>query len=161
MRKKAQIKMFETIAVIIVFFFILVFGMVYYNSTQIRELERMKSEDSQLRAIEIIKTVTYLPELECSKTDSNCIDLLKLQNFEDFSEGNKLYYYNIFFSSNISVRQLYPAPDIALGEKEEYQIYYNPNNRSRSTVSSFIPVLIYDPLNKKYRAGVLQVELYQ
>jgi hypothetical protein len=160
--RKAQIKMFETIAVIIVFFFILVFGLVYYNGTQQREIKNMIDEDRQLRAIEIMKITTYLPELQCSIDNvltANCIDLTKLQNFKTVSDDNRLYYTSMFSYGKIYIQQIYPEP--AGTEEKEYVLYYNDKTKSKDKVSNFIPILIYNPLNRKYRAGVLVVELYQ
>jgi hypothetical protein len=160
--KKAQIKMFETIAVIIVFFFILVFGLVYYNSTQQREIRNMIDEDRQLRAIEIMKITTYLPELQCSIDNvltTNCIDLTKLQNFKEVSDNNRLYYTSMFSYGKIYVQRIYPEP--AAGEEKEYILYLNDKTKSKDKVASFIPILIYNPLNRKYLSGVLVVELYQ
>jgi len=161
-RKKAQVKMFETIAVIIVFFFMLIFGLVYYNGTQQREIKKMIDEDRQLRAIEIMKIVTYLPELQCSIDNvltANCIDLAKLENFKAVSDENRLYYTNMFSFGKIYVRQIYPP--VSSPSESDYQLYLNDKTKTRDTVSNFIPLLIYDSVSRKYRAGILVVELYQ
>lgn len=156
--RRAQIKMFETISVIIVFFFLLVIGMVYYNSTQKDEIKKMNEEDKQLRAIEIMKIVTYLPELRCSKDNvfkPNCMDLVKLQNFKAVSDQEMLYYISVFSFANISVKEIYPG-------EAEYNIYFN-NKTTRTTGkdSSSIPILINDPINRVSHAGILTVEIYQ
>jgi len=157
--QKAQAKMFETIAVIIVFFFILIFGLVYYNGTQQREIQNMIDEEKQLRTIEIMKIATYLPELQCSRDNvlvaTNCLDLTKLENFKTVSDGNLLYYTNMFSFGKIYVRQIYPPND------EEYVLYFNDKTKTKDKISNFIPVLINDPINRKYFAGILVVELYQ
>lgn len=156
--RRAQIKMFETISVIIVFFFLLVIGMVYYNSTQKNEIKKMNEEDKQLRAIEIMKIVTYLPELRCSKDNvfkPNCMDLVKLQNFRQVSDQEMLYYTAVFSFANISVKEIYPG-------ETEYNIYFN-NKTTKITGkdSSSIPILIHDPINRVSHAGILVVEIYQ
>lgn len=160
--KKAQIKMFETIAVIIVFFFILVFALVYYNGTQRREIQNMIDEDKQLRAIEIIKIVTYLPELQCSMDNvltANCVDLTKLENFREVSDANLLYYTSMFSYGKIYVEQIYPP--ISAAESKEYILYHNNKTKTKEISSNFIPILIHDPINRKNRAGILVVEIYQ
>jgi hypothetical protein len=155
MRKSAQIKMFETIAVIIVFFFMLVFGLVYYNSTQTSEIKRMADDDKQLRSIEIMKTATYLPELQCSIDNvltANCLDLIKLESFGDVSDVNRLYYTNFFSFGKIYVNETYP-------EQWGKVIYLNDKTTNKNKITNFIPILIYDPVERKYAAGVLVVEV--
>jgi hypothetical protein len=153
--KKAQVKMFETIAVVIVFFFFLIFGLVYYNSTQTKQIAAMADEDKQLRSIEIMKVATYLPELQCS-TDNvltpNCLDLTKLQSFGDISAANKVYYSNLFSYGKIYVEQIYPTD-------ETWTIYLNPKAGSKSSIPNFIPILIYDPVSLRYRAAILVAEV--
>jgi hypothetical protein len=155
MGKKAQIKMFETIAVLIVFFFMLIFGLVYYNSTQTREIKRMIEDDKQLRAIEIMKTATYLPELQCSIDNvltSNCLDKVKLESFADVSDTNRLYYANFFSFGRIYVNETYP-------EQWGKVIFLNDKTTNKNKITNFIPILIYDPIDRKYAAGVLVVEV--
>lgn len=154
---KAQIKMFETIAVIVVFFFILVIGLIYYSGVQNREIKKMQEEDKELRAIEIMKIATYLPELQCSMDNvltANCIDLAKLENSEIHFSQNRLYYTNIFSFGNITVRQIYP-------EDKEYNLYFSNRPSARDRTTSNIPILIYDSINRRNYAGILIVEQYQ
>jgi hypothetical protein len=154
---KAQIKMFETIAVLVIFFVILIIGLVYYNGTQKREIREMQDEDRVLRAIEIMKITTYLPELQCSMDNvltANCIDLAKLENFMYVSDQERLYYTSIFGFGKISVREIYP-------EEKEYILYFNNKSSTRDIISSPVPILIYDSISRKYYAGVMLVELYQ
>jgi hypothetical protein len=159
MMKKAQIKMFETIAVLIVFFFMLIFGLVYYNSTQTREIKRMIDDDKQLRAIEIMKTATYLPELQCSIDNvltSNCLDRVKLESFAEVSDTNRMYYSNFFSFGKIYVNETYPAkPDKTINKV----IYLNDKTTNKNKITNFIPILIYDPIGRAYAAGVLVVEV--
>jgi hypothetical protein len=155
MRKRAQIKMFETIAVIIVFFFMLIFGLVYYNSTQTREIKRMIDDDKQLRAIEIMMTAASLPELQCSIDNvitENCLDLIKLESFAEISDINRMYYSNFFSFGRIYVNETYP-------DQWGKVIYLNDKTTNKNKITNFIPILIYDPIKRAYAAGVLVVEV--
>jgi hypothetical protein len=155
--KRAQVKMFETIAVIIVFFFMLIFGLVYYNSTQTREIKQMVDDDRQLRAIEIMKTAAYLPELQCSIDNvltANCLDKIKLESFADVSDINRMYYSNFFSFGKIYVNETYP-------DEWGKVIYSNEKTTNKNKVVNFIPILIYNPIDRKYAAGVLVVEVLQ
>jgi hypothetical protein len=153
--RKAQIKMFETIAVIIVFFFILIFGLVYYNSTQISAIKKMDEDNKQLRSIEIMKTATYLPELQCSinnNINSNCLDITKIDNFKLLSDHNRLYYVNVLSYGSINVTQIYPT-------SWEKVIYENRKKTAKSKTLNYIPILIYDPVNTTFGAGYMEVEV--
>jgi len=163
---KAQIKMFETISVLVVFFFILIFGLVYYNNTQKKEIQQIIDENSQLRAMETMKIVNNLPELQCSLENiqtTNCFELLKLQNLREVISKNMLYYTNLFSYSNITVRQIYPKlADPASGR---WEIYTNApktasSRKGLSLQKQFIPILIYDSVKRRYYAGLLTVEVY-
>lgn len=158
--RKAQVKMFETISVMVVFFFILIFGLVYYNNTQITEIRKIEEENSQLRAIETMKVVNNLPELQCSMENiqsTNCFELSKLNSFVTIVPRNKLYYTNLFFYSNITVSQIYPAPAAGSGI---WHIYESKPKKITSAQKQFVPILIYDSVARKYRAGMLVVEVY-
>jgi len=82
MKKKSQIKMFETIAVLIVFFFLIGFGMTFYfmiaKSGAKKEAERAQS----LKVIQVLQKISHLPELDCIRVGvetENCFDLIKLR----------------------------------------------------------------------------------
>jgi len=97
--RKAQLKMFETISVLVVFFFILIFGLVWYNNNQKEQLKTLIEENNQLRAMEIMKIANNLPELQCSMENiqtTNCFELSKLDSFSEVAASNKLYYINLF-----------------------------------------------------------------
>jgi hypothetical protein len=158
-QKKAQIKMFETIAVIIVFFFILIFGLVYYNSTQINAIKKMDEANKQLRSIEIMKIATYLPELQCSNNNvlkANCLDSIKIDKFSELSSENKPYYLNVLGYGSINVTQVYP---ITWGDKTEKTIYEMRKSNPKSRTVNYIPIVILDPVKRTYSAGYMEVEV--
>jgi hypothetical protein len=160
--KKAQIKMFETIAVLVVVFFLIFFGLYFYQSSQMDAFKKSMTEDNYLKEIELIKVINYLPELQCSIDNvvtSNCIDVQKLRAFKAKTLDSKTYYTSILKSTKISVKEIYPSaslPDFA----PEYEVFANVPASYSETNKEFIPILLYDPGAKRYIAGMMTVEVY-
>ena len=156
--KKAQIKMFETIAILIVFFFLVAFGMIFYSQMQKGSIKGEFQEIYELRAMNTVQLANYLPEIQCSSENivtDNCFDIEKLNSFENVSENNKLFYHNLFYSSNITVEQIYP-PLI-----KKWNIYSSIPKNWNDMSKTHIPILLYDPIERRYNTGVLHVEVYK
>lgn len=143
MSRKAQFKMFETIAVLVVFFFILVIGLMFYSNIEKKKISATKEEFSQLKAVEISQLVSSFPELECPTTleTENCVDEYKLNKLDN-------YYYDFFGYSTITVYDL----------EKDYLIYDNPKQGSSSRM--YVPVSIYDPASKIKKFGILNITVY-
>jgi len=158
--KKAQIKMFENVAVMIIFFFLLIFGASFYFTLQKASLQTQVERINQLAAVQQALRLTYLPELDCSfigVQKENCFDKFKVDSFAESNPTQNLAYFNIFGYSNITLKTIYPYP-------ETKTIYdRTPPNISSSTQTQ-IPVLVCengcDPLNLQYSFGVLEVDYY-
>ncbi|MBS1266904.1 MAG: hypothetical protein MAG795_00873 [Candidatus Woesearchaeota archaeon] len=160
--KKAQTKIFETIAVLVVFFFLLSIGMVFYaRESKINSLaERERGYD--LQALDVIQVVSNLPELQCSSDGiiiENCFDLAKLESFEELKGKNSQYYTNAFGFSRIIIDEIYPNDD----NKWEIHNQKPEDDRKWSSMDkSTIPISILDNLdNGQYRAAVLTIEVYR
>ena len=153
--KKSQIQIGETVAVLFVFFLLVVIGFIFYVGVIKDSIVSEKDELSQLKSIEIAQKVLYLPELQCSegvvKEKENCIDTLKLEAAEQVIQKNELYYFDVFEFGNIYVKDIYPEPN-------EWKIYSKITDDFKSNFSTNIPVSLYDPTIKKYSFGVLSVE---
>ncbi len=155
--RKAQIKMFETIAILIVFFFLVAFGMVFYSQMQKSGMKSEFEEIYELRSMNTVQLVNYLPEIQCSSENivtDNCFDIVKLEAFEEVSEDNKLFYHNLFYYSNITVEQIYPGA-------KSWHIYSNIPKEWNDMSKTHIPILLYDSINRRYNTGVLHVEVYK
>ena len=158
MKRKAQVKMFETIAILVVFFFLVAFGFIFY--TRIREITSgAEFEEAEvLRAIQIAERTEFMPEITCSsdivKEIQNCIDTYKLDYFKETlaANENKIYYYEIFGTSKITIDQIYPAGDST--------VLYDNSKENAESLQTQIPVSIYDPIADKYSYGVLLVDVY-
>ncbi len=160
--KKAQIKIFETIAVLIVFFFILSIGMIFYaremEKSQLTELE----EGFELQALDVIQLTSNLPELQCSSDNiiiENCFDLAKLKSFAQIYQGQNIQYYtNVLGKSRVVLNEIYPGSDTwTLHDQKPLD-----DKKWNTMHKSQIPISILDNLDDgQYRAAVLTIEVYR
>ena len=70
----------ETIAVLLVFFMLLFFGIFFYANMERKNIQERLETMEEKRSIDISQTIAFLPELKCTAeniTKSLCIDKLK------------------------------------------------------------------------------------
>lgn len=154
MRKKAQIKLMETVGVLLVFFVLLAIGMIFYGQYQKSEILKQQRELIVSDAISKTIRIMYLSELQCTRNKApseGCIDIERLKLFNETIEDNMDYYKHIFGNSKIVVRELYP-------HNRTFAVY--EVGRSRNSFSTPIPVTLYDPVRDLNYFGVLNVEIY-
>jgi len=63
---KAQIKMFETIGVLVIFFFLLVAGVAFWFNVQQRGLQKQLARMDDLQSIQVVQRALFMPELDRS-----------------------------------------------------------------------------------------------
>jgi len=161
--KKAQIKMFETIAVLLIFFVLIAFGLIFYVRVYSGSIEETGEEYFELKAIQTAQLVSFLPELQCTSptsmnlVDDNCFDLLKVKALTEIIENDQKlrneYYYDIFGSSKISIEQIYPS-------EMSWNIYDKSPANKKSMSSIKIPISLYNASSKKNNFGVLNIDIY-
>ena len=157
--KRGQLKMFETIAVLIVFFFLLAFVAVFYMSAQRSSIEKEGIRLQEGLALQTVFKALYMPELDCTfllGQRDNCIDVLKLDAMERLMENEtiKREYFEEFGQSSISVQQVYPQ---VLPVRMLYSSVPEEKATERVTHS---PVLLYDGRTDSYAFGVIEVRVY-
>ena len=159
--RKSQIQIGETVAVLFVFFLLIIIGFVFYVNVIKGNIESERDELSQLKSIEVAQRVLSLPELQCSEDvveeKENCMDTLKLRSAEQImlnNEVNEVYYFDIFEFGEIDVKEVYPPdrPD------RSWDLYSRHSDVYKSNFSTNIPVSLYDPTVKKYSFGILSIE---
>ena len=95
--KKAQIQIMETIAVIFVFFILVMIGFMFYARIAKTNIQSEIESISELKSIEIAQRVMFLPELQCSEgvvsEIKNCFDILKLKAANDIITRNENEFY--------------------------------------------------------------------
>ena len=161
LRKKSQIQMGESIAILFIFFILVIFGFVFYMNIMKGSARVEVEENIQLKAVGIAQKASFLPELQCSEENvrvDDCIDKYKLDSLENLLAENNVYYYDLFEFSNISVKKIYPFPEA--GETAEWGLYGNKPTEFRNKLSTFIPVSLFNATSKSYDFGILTVEVY-
>ena len=156
--KKAQIKMFETIGVLVVFFFLLILGSSFYFGAQRSALQKEKMKASEQIAFNTVLKSLYLSELDCSflaTQRDNCIDKLKLEKFSQLLQDDAALtdYFGAFGFSSLKVSEAYPS-------KSTITLYENIPDEFSSSIASLNPVLLFDPWSDEYAFGVLEVTVY-
>ena len=129
--QKAQMKMGETIMVLLAFFMLLGIGLVIYANFQKTSILRQASETFEREAVRIALKTAFYPEFACSEggvVNENCFDIHKVRAFgklSDLSEeggGNEaffLFHETELRDSKIYIEQIFPPPNVELGEWEE------------------------------------------
>ncbi len=152
--RKSQVQIGETIAVLFVFFILIVISFIFYVKVIKGNLESEKTELSQLSSVGIAQRVMFLPEIQCSEDNviiDNCIDVMKLKPAKDSINQNEIYYYDLLEFSNVSLSQVYPAG-------ETFTLYSRKIEDYKSKFTTNVPISLYDPVTRKYGFGVLTIE---
>ena len=158
--RRAQIRMTETIAVLFIFFVLIMFGIIFYYQYHKVSLKEKQSELFATRAMDTTLKTLFMPELMCSKgtaePEANCFDLMKLrhanQTLQDYLVD---YYFEMFSYAKITVTRTYPAPSESwvIYEKKSDKIdsYYEP---------TYFVVTLRDDLIGNYGFGYIEVGVY-
>ena len=158
--KKAEIRMFESIATIFVFFILLVFGMMFYSRMQEANYSSKLEELKQVRIVELAERIKNLPELECSSNavlQQDCLDLIKVEKIPIImAESSDIsdIYYDLIEYGNISIEEIYP-------EAHTYQIYERHKQGENISRTVFMPIGLYDANTEFTHFGVLVVRSYE
>src|SRR3989344_754641 len=153
--KKAQIRITETIAILIIFFILVMFGIIFFSQIQRTTFDQRSIQAAGERAVSTSLNALFLPELACTKGDAveikDCIDIFKLEAAATAIQGNIDYYFDIFQYATIRVEELYPA-------QREWALY--SKTRDGSVPDEFtpkattpVPVSLYDPLSREQYFG--------
>ena len=145
MIKKAQVKMFETIAVLIIFFFLMAIGLVFYYNYQTSSLQSEKEKLAQLYAFQIATKTFSMPELDCSVVGlrlANCFDKIKIKEFRNMlnEDDARLFYFKEFGFATIKIQEIYP-------NNEEFILYNITPKSFKSKYPSFSPMILFNSLN--------------
>ncbi len=167
--KKGQIQMTETIAVLFIFFVLLIFGLIFYYKYVGFSLKEEQQAGVERRAAEVVTKTIFLPEIQCTvgnlQQNAYCLDVMKMDVLSDvMTKHLEDYYFNIFSFANITVREIYPSSND--GIEKVWKIYGNPKKDfTYKKQSSFYVVLrddtIRGPLGGvKHSFGQVIVEVY-
>lgn len=163
---RAQIKLFESIAVLVVFAFLLVFGVNFYFGIQKASVEREIVRATQLQVFSMAQKTAYLPELDCAIAgikQEACIDVSKLAAFAAVlndpdaakaAEASSLYF-PVFGWSTVRVKGVFPP-----GNNLDVVLYDNPLVGYASAFKVQIPILLHNASANKDDFGYIEVTNY-
>ena len=161
--RKGQIKLFESIAVMFIFFLLVAGGFAVYGNFAKYNINQEQSLIESKRAIETAQLVALLPEFICSKeiVKENCFDLYNVKSFASYmnntAETNDLmYYFDLFHFSTISLEVF----DLREKNSSIYPIYDNPLPEYSSKLNLYFPINVYEPVLDIMNFGILTVEVY-
>ena len=147
----------ETIAIIFIFMVIMVFGSLFYARV-VRSGTVVKQEESlQQKAIEVAQKVSFLPEIQCSEGNiaiENCIDIFKVDSAADIMSKNRIFYYDNFGFSSITIVKIFPDDD-------SWLIYENAPEKYTDQKTTFVPISLFEPRTKDFSFGYIKVEVYK
>lgn len=153
---KAQVKMGTTIAVLFIFFVILVFGFIFYTKIESINIARDQQVAEAQRSIQVAGSIVNLPELQCTLGGVErgvCFDIYKIKAMETLVNSHWTYYYDFFGFGNISINGIYPDDSL------KFHIYENTGNRTSFT-TTHIPITLYNASSREYYFGILAVSSF-
>jgi hypothetical protein len=160
---KSQIKLFESIMVLVVFVFLIAIGLRFYTTTQANSLKNIAAEISTLDSLKTTIVLANMPDIACTfegDSDLSCIDLYKVRAWATLMEEGTSFvdkYISLVGLSDIIVERLYPDP-------YNWTIYNSSFQNSGYTIlgSTYIsvPTTIFDPVNRKNQLGIIHVRTY-
>lgn len=147
--------MMEIVAVLFIFFVLLLLGIVFYYQYQKGAIKEEREEILAEEVVDLSLRASFLPELVCSEggyVKGNCIDLEKLEITMGVIKENLDYYFDIFKRSKIIIEEIEPG--------ERNWILYDQSGNLTSRLPVSAPVSLYNSTEKQYYFGVLRVEYY-
>ena len=148
----------ETIAILFIFFILLVVGAVFYMNMTRVTVSRDISEFKEQRAVELTQKISFLPEVRCTESnviEAGCFDLYKLIAMSSISKSPSglLLYSREFETTKINVISLYPV-------YANWTIYEKAKGNFTSASVMNIPISLYNASSDRYHFGVLEVTVY-
>ncbi len=171
--KKAQIRLNETIAVLFIFFVLILFGIIFFYQYQKIAIKEKQEEMLATRAMETTLKTLFMPELICTKgeaqAEDSCLDVVKLNHADEtFQKHLEDYYFELFSFAKITVQEIYPNPDhvYLLYDKEKTKVFENGSIDQAWTKKepTYFVVSLKNEINpagqSQYGYGYLKVEVY-
>mgnify|MGYP001575262630 FL=1 len=153
--------MTETIAILFIFFVLLLFGIIFYYKYQQSSFEQKQDDLLANRAMATTLKTIFMPELICSRgnaePEDNCFDVSKLNSINGVvQEHLDDYYFDIFSYATITVNESYP-------EFKNWTIYDKPKPSYTRKEPTFFVVTLKDDITEqetKYGFGYVSVVVY-
>mgnify|MGYP006302726549 CR=1 FL=1 len=167
-KKKAQIRLFESIAVLVIFVFIIALGLKFYTNVKIAKLKDAEARFSELDAVKSAIILSNLPEISCSFqgiSETACFDLYKVIAWNNKMNGGPSeiafidYYLPVLGRSEMVIERIYPKIST---EQNEWTIYNGSVGIDKRTGFDYVrqPVVLHDTITRTNQLGVLHIKTY-
>lgn len=155
--KKGEIQIQETILVIFIITLIISLGIFIFYNYNLNVVENERLEYEQVKIYNLLSIIPNMPEFQYSYLGNpeNAIDTSKLLNL-NLNMGNK----------EITIKQIYPKQNqeiLCTNNNYPSCNFYNIYSKkllSKNINILRVPVSLYYPLTKEYRAGLLEIKWY-
>ena len=157
--------MTETIGILVVFFILILFGIIFYAQYQKSAIREQQDAATGKRAVATSLKVFYLPELRCTKGSDEaftaCVDAHKVSIFQNEMNENYNFYANIFGKSYISLHNII--------KNDTTEIYNGTPSKWTKKIPIRFPIFIYDAMEPgtckdvsgRCDFGVMSVDIYE
>lgn len=159
---KAQMKIGETMMILVIFFVLLVLGLIFYIRFQMTHIENQSIRNAEYLAIQTIQKIQFLPEFQCTikgKIKFNCLDVMRAKAVSKINAANPEYtriYSRLFPQSMVSVYRVYPQP---YGNMHGMRIY--GTNLANNSMTVFpVPITLYNASSESYEWGYLNITVF-
>ncbi len=165
MRRKSQVQIGESIAVIIFFMILVVIGLIFWvkqsGQNQIKEV----GKNARDKTVQITRRILNLNELSCTNDADptkgfDCIDIIKYLVVAHEIKTNQIannYYMSMFGPAVISIHIIYSYDPKYFNKTFTL---YNTTAGKISHIDLDTPVVVYDPLKQDRMLGLLDVAYY-
>lgn len=158
---KAQIQIGETIAVILVFVLLMIFGLYWASTFSGASQQQQMDLRDRLDLLETAKMVMNMPEIQCSSAgvpDTACVDEQRIyalkEQLDDQDSRTRQAYFDRFVTGDrsaykLEIHALSPAP------RRNYEVFnFHQENPDLSLRAVVIPVALLDPLTNRKQFSV-------
>ncbi len=161
--------MMQTVAVLLVFFILLVMALGVYYVFQRSKIREKQAEYDDLDMMKKSQMLNFFPQLQCSfgnVVNPDCYDLEKVQKFVDSDPLNNYYYKTLLGTSKITLSRFILTNtqtgwDADPKWADGWVIYDNAKSDYTERKNVMLPISLYEPKENKYYFGMLKLEIYK
>lgn len=149
LKNRAQVKLFESIAVLVVFIILLSIGLRFYSGIQEQSIAQARDKFEQLDSVKLSLIISNLPELQCTRRDIRtftCFDKQKVDTFiEEWQKAeNRQHYIGLFDFAEIWIEPVYPPFANAHNSITMYNFTPPSSASIRGSSLTTHPFVLYD-----------------
>ncbi len=160
--------MTETIAILFIFFVLILFGIIFFYKYQEIAIKEKNEELLAARAMDTTLRTLFMPELMCTKADAepedNCFDMMKLRHANKTFTDHLNYYYDIFSYAKVIVQEVYPGNETYVLYNKEKPLKEDGSLGWTRKEPTYFVITLRDENNPEarphYGYGYIKIEVY-